>query len=100
MTIQQAYYWVIRKWNYVVKCDGSDDTIFDKYPRLREFESECAYCQLFIKQGCDGCPLNIGEKLPTLGSCWNIQHPWRAWYKNKTKETALKVVELIKRTKP
>lgn len=102
MTTKQAYYWVIRKWNYIVKNNGIEDIgLFVKYPKLRDFESSCAYCQLFIYSpgNCKGCPLKP-EKGTGLTGCWESNHPWFNWYRHQTKENAEAVRNLIIKTRP
>lgn len=77
----------IIKWEYIVKNEGREQGLIDEYPTLTFYNSQCAYCQLFINQNldaddkyqCNNCPLSIikGDGL----NCLLPNHPYKKWYK-------------------
>lgn len=97
MTVQEAYGWAVKKWEYIVNNDGNTEGLFHSIPELDSFETGCAYCELFVNRltNCQGCPLSQNGL-----TCIGNGHPYDDWDANPTKENAQKVLDLIIKTKP
>ena len=106
LTKKKAKEWCIKKWEYIVANNGSEEGLLDKYPELNEFEAECAYCELYLRKDnmCDKCPLNYVSttvKRPVKYKevridCYDHKHPYKKWLNHQTKRNAQKVLDLIK----
>jgi hypothetical protein len=95
MNKQEAKELCILKWEYIVENGGSEEGLTENYPRLRDLKAECAYCELYVKYRCDGCPIQPEMQINRLG-CFNREHPYNVWYYDSTKSNAQAVLDLIK----
>lgn len=109
MDVHEAYEYVKLKWEFLSKDGNQDlDELSRQYPVLDTFKAQCAYCSIFIADRlhrsdyCVGCPLNIvyNDYKYSLLACLRDGHPFLKWNKNRTKENAQKVLDLIYETKP
>ena len=84
------------------------DGLTKKFPELKYLSSGCGYCELYIKTSspkfnvCAKCPirpkLKDWEELGGFGDyfgCLKINHPYKTWNRNSTKENAQAVLDLI-----
>ena len=62
------------------------------HPLLSQLQSSCAYCHLYIKGNCVGCPLY----LEGMYNCLYHTHPYFTWlHHGQTKDQAQEVLDLI-----
>ena len=86
---------VRNKWEYIVNNNGSDEGLLVKFPELTFMTNHCAYCERFITNyDCDCCP--IAEK---HYACY-MNHPYAVWLKNKTKENAQIMLDIVNKINP
>lgn len=104
LTKEKAKDLAILKWQHIVDNNGSNIYLTKTYPIFLEFIGLCPYCQLYINSEskynlyCKKCPIKISNILYDdieNNSCSQKLHPYSIWLKNKTKENAQKVLDLI-----
>jgi hypothetical protein len=103
MTNQEMYEYVILKWRYIVNNNGSDDGLKEAHPEMKNFRSNCSYCEKYLEKGCVDCSLNTKNKDYTFisaSACMEEDHPFYAWFYNRNITNAQKVLNLIRKTKP
>jgi hypothetical protein len=98
ITLSKAKELCIKKWEYIVENDGdySEEDLVIEIPELIDLFSNCAYCELFIDEWCNHCPINLGKGVYKNIACLYAGHPFHTWVHKRTKENAQTVLNLIK----
>ena len=97
-TIREAYPLVLKKWTFLSKnnfmfVQDAERAVLQEYPELGSFTANCAYCALFLRKDCIGCPLaKYGLR------CMDRLSVYDLW--GGSAESALMVLELIIETYP
>ena len=90
--MKRAPKWVkkygLLKWDYIRNNGGSSKELEKKYPKTKQFEVECSYCEYYDSVCMSGCPLGVSYL-----TCCDRLH--LKWLKAKTKKTKLKYANLI-----
>ena len=81
----------ILKWEYLVKHPCDNYYLGDKIPELANEVNYCAFCTEYYHRLCKGCPIVV-DGMP----CYRNIHPVSIWASEETKETAQRVLNLIK----
>ncbi len=108
----EAKKWCIKKWEYIVNNEGHLNELYKAIPELNNFESGCAYCELYNATNsavflcCARCPIRPKLKdYDDMEYCGCLQkiHPFDKWSdiprleKDKIKY-AKELLELIKQS--
>ena len=95
LTKEKAIELSIKKWEWIVENDGSMAGLTLAIPELIGLASNCGLCEKYWKDHafCKNCPINYGY------DCYDIEHPFQEWGIDNTKESAQKVLDLIKSIK-
>lgn len=99
LTRKQAFELSIKKWE--AKVNGKA-----KPKGIDTLLNECGLCEKYYHSSskynsgliCQKCPIRSRSKkyILTDPGCYQIGHPYYNWTKNKTTESAKKVLDLIK----
>ncbi len=107
-TLKEAIRLSLLKWKYIVKSNGDDSELLDKYPELKKLSASCGLCELCKKEhdNCTykendktyKCPLIINGQECATEYCDEINiHPWSIWHNSRTKKNAQLILNLIKK---
>jgi hypothetical protein len=101
LTRKEAFRLSILKWEYIVENDGQD--VIPGEVESLDMIGNCALCEKYLHttdtvlRQCAECPIRPDikdyDELGGMG-CRQEVHPFQIW--DYTKETAIKVLELIK----
>ena len=101
LTKKQAKELSIKKWELVVANDGKP---IEHYPpELFVLQAQCGYCEKYLSlnyniiklKRCGRCPLIISREYEYSFACDQSDHPFNIWKKNKTRENAQVMLDLI-----
>lgn len=90
ITLDEAKDLSEKKWQYIVDNNGSSESLFRSLPEFVRYRNYCSMCEYSVQENngdvmCDSCLYtNICDDL------------YGKWVSNRTKETALVVLEAIK----
>lgn len=95
LTKKKAIELSIKKWEWIVENDGSEDFLLDEIPELNDLSANCGLCEKYWKNDafCRKCPINKDH------DCYDKKHLFHIWLYDKTKKNAQKVLDLIKAIK-
>lgn len=91
MTKKEAKKYCLLKWQLNIDAGGFAYNKITAHPVLKHLENYCAYCELYIAEGCRKCPLNINNI-----KCTNPQHLYDRWRHDSTVQNAQAMYDLIK----
>ena len=72
LTLQKAYELAVKKWEYIVGHNGSQNGLSSVFPEMDYFKAECSYCQMFfvndnMNTTCGNCPLLLDKEFEDEG---------------------------------
>lgn len=100
LTIAEAKELSIKKWENIVKYNGSDDNLLDEVPEVRELLGHCGFCEYANQNStesekhgsniCNNCPIKIqhGNDCVILA--------WGDWYWSNSAKKAVEMLNYIK----
>jgi hypothetical protein len=101
MTEKEAKELTIEVWTYIAEhpeISGKNELPEELYSKIKNLEAGCPLCELFLKSGCTGCPLDAARNRCALYS--SFYSLWRcAETRGERSAAAWGIVNIVKEWK-